>query len=302
MEYVHMLNTPALKKPQVVAVFDGWSDAEKASTTVIRYLTDLLPAKRFGEIDPEEFYEFTTVRPVAIQDERGERAITWPVNEFRYWRNEGGENDLLLILGTEPNLKWRTYTSLLMRLLEPYDVSLVVTLGSLLAPVPHTRDSKMQAYANRPDLLQKLEKMGVEPLVTQTYQGPVGISSVFSEACEKRGYACTRIWASAPHYLQSVTNYKVSFGLFRLANDLLGLDLPLKMPQDKARAFEKEVSRALVSNNDVRSYVQKLEQEYDKLSESQGESQEGLPPPDAMVKELEEFLKKQQGNGTKDSE
>ena len=287
MEYLQFLERPELDRPSWIGAFKGWADAQEGATMAIRYLIKWLPAKKFAQLDPEEFYDFTSTRPIVYKDIEAERVLRWPSNEFYYWKSPNGPQDLVLFVGTEPNLKWRTYTQTLLSVLEPYDVQELVTLGSLPDALPHTREALLTGNANKEELKAKLEGLRI---LGSNYQGPVGITSAFMDACTKANLDHISIWGHAPHYVQRSPNLKVTRALVGQLNRVFGLDIPLDQLDRKSEAFEAEVTKAIASSVEVSSYVKQLERQYDD-SLSKGETE--LPQPEAAVEDVEEFLRKE---------
>ena len=290
MDYLKYLEEPELRKPTWVGAFIGWLDAQEGASRSIRYLVKQLKAKRFVEIDPEEFYDFTAVRPSAYNDDQGQRVIRWPTNELFYGFNPETETDFILFLGTEPSLKWRTYIETMMSVIDRYGVETVVTLGSLADAVPHTRDSLISGNANKDEIKDRL---GGLRLMGSGYQGPVGITSVFADACTKRGLDCLSLWGHAPHYVQRRPNDKVVKALIGRLNQMLGLTVPLEEVEERARTFETEVTKAISSSVEVSAYVKRLERQFDSAIEQGGE----LPNPEAVVDDLEAFLRQERSEG-----
>lgn len=290
MEHLRYLERPELRKPRWVSAFAGWADAQEGASRTIRYMIEQLPAKKFAEIDAEEFYDFTAVRPVAYNNAQGQRIIRWPANEFFYYSSPDGGNELLIFLGTEPSLKWRTYIGLLLEVMDPYDIEAVLNLGSLMDAIPHTRDATLSGGANKPELRERLAGLRI---MGTGYQGPVGITSVLMDACTRRGLDYLSLWGHAPHYVQRTPNYKVCRALVARLNQLLGLTLPLEELDRRAKVFEAEVTKAISSSVEVSTYVKQLERQYDAAVAQSAQ----LPSPESIVQELEEFLKKDKPGG-----
>ena len=286
MDYLRIEEQPELRRPTWVGSFLGWADAQEGASRCVRYLIRHLGAKKFASLDPEEFYDFSVVRPMAYNNQQGERVIRWPSNDFYYWRDPEGDRDLLLFLGTEPSLKWRTYTEHLVKVMEPYDVELVVNLGSLLDASPHTREPALSGGANKEELKERLEGLRI---MGSGYQGPVGITSIFMDACTKLGIGHMSLWGHAPHYVQRVPNYKVTKVIAHKVTELLGLNVPLDGLDSRAKEFEAEVTKAIASSVEVSAYVKRLEHQYDSARES-GES---LPSPESAVQDVEQFFRGQ---------
>jgi proteasome assembly chaperone (PAC2) family protein len=270
----------------MVVAFAGWPDAAEAATRAVRNLVRKLPAKKFAEIDPEEFYDFTVVRPETRENRRGERTLSWPANDFYYYAPEEPSRRLVLFVGTEPNLRWRSFAGHLTTVAGQCGVEMVIGLGALLDATPHTRATRISGRANSPELTQRVEKLGVR---NSGYQGPTGIHSVFMDACTKSGLPYASIWGHSPHYVNSSPNPKVSYALLTKLLSLVDLGVDLEELRLAGDAFEAEVTKAIAKEADVSAYVRRLEQRYDAANEPDVE----IPSPGDMVKELEEFLKSQ---------
>ena len=290
-QYLMMHDKPALREPSMLVAFFGWSDAGMAGTGGIRYLTENLPAKQFAELDPEEFYDFTQNRPFTTLTEGGQRTITWPANDFYYWKNESQPKDLLLFIGTEPNLKWRTYCDTIVRLAQDLDARKVIMLGGLLSGSPHTRQPRLTGSSSRPDMRLGLERMGAR---TSSYQGPTGIGSALWQGCAKLEIPYASIWGHAPHYLQASPNPKVTLALVTKLSQLLDLQISLEPLKAAVAAFDEEVAKAVEKDPEMASYVRRLEEEYDKQETERAQIPEEMPSAEALVKDLEEFLRKKQ--------
>ena len=277
---------PETKLPTMIVAFAGWPDAAESATKALRHLVETLPAKKFAEIDPEEFYDFTVVRPQTRQNEEGERETRWPSNEFFYHAPEDESQGLVLYLGTEPNLKWRTFSNLMLTVSERCGVELVVSLGALFDRVPHTRDPRVTGRASSPELAQKVEWLGIRG---SGYQGPTGIHTAFMDACTKRGLQHASLWGHSPHYLTTSPNPMVSHALLTRLRTLVDVEVDLEELRKAGGVFEEEVSQAIAKQSDVTAYVKRLEQRYDSATAQTGD----IPMPDAMVEELERYLKSQ---------
>jgi proteasome assembly chaperone (PAC2) family protein len=261
----------------------GWADAQEGGSQAVRYLIDHLPATKFAELDPEEFYDFTAVRPHVSYTEDGERILKWPSNEFFYWSSEDGSRELILFLGTEPSLKWRTYTQTLLSVVEPYDMQLMINAGSLLDALPHTRDATLTGSANKEELKVKLEGVRIR---RSTYQGPVGVTSAFMEACTKAGLDYVSLMGHASHYVQRGPNYKVSKAIVHQINEMLSLNVSLEELEELSKTFEEDVTKSIRSSVEVSAYVKRLERQYDGR-----ETGEELPTPESAVEGVEQFLR-----------
>ena len=280
---------PTSKLKTMVVAFAGWPDAAEAATRAIRYMVRKLPTTKIVEIDPEDYYDFTVNRPQTRVNRQKERIIRWPCNEFYSYIPEGDpENGLLLYVGTEPNLKWRTFSDTVLQVADMAQVELIVSLGALLDAVPHTREVRITGRASSKELRKKAQWLGIQ---NSGYQGPTGIHSAFSDACSKRELPHANIWSHCPHYVQTSPNPLASYALIERLKNLVKLDLDMSELGLAGEAFQEEVSKAIAKQPDVKSYVSRLETQYD---ESVTASEE-MPTGSAMVQEIEQFLRSQTG-------
>ena len=281
--------------PTMLVAFAGWPDAAEAATRAIRFLVRKLRAKKFAEIDPEEFYDFTHVRPHSRVNRRDERVTRWPRNDFYYYTPDDDSRALLLFVGTEPNLKWRTYSNILTSVAQRHEVKLIVSLGALLDAVPHTREPRVTGRASSTELTQKAEWLGIR---NSGYQGPTGIHTAFADACSHLDMAQASIWGHCPHYVNTSPNPKVSHAILTRLRSLIDIDVDLEELYIAGKAYQEEVDKVIAKQPDVSNYVSRLERRYD---EARTASEE-IPSPESMVEELENFLRSQtQGNDSEDA-
>ena len=290
MDGLAEFETPEGKLPTMLVAFAGWPDAAEAATRALRFLARKLPVKRFAAIDPEEFYDFTHVRPESRVNRRGDRLTLWPQNDFFYYTPDDASRALLLFIGTEPNLKWRTYSKILTTVAQKHGVELVVSLGALLDAVPHTREPRVTGRASSVELTQKAEWLGIK---NSGYQGPTGIHTAFADACANFGMAQASIWGHCPHYVNTSPDPKVSHALLTRLRSLIDIDVDLEELYIAGNAYQEEVDKVIAKQPDVSSYVRRLERRYDDAHTATEE----IPSPETMVQELENFLRSQsQGN------
>ena len=278
-----------IKLSTMVVAFAGWPDAAEAATRAIRYMVRKLPTSKLAEIDPEEYYDFTINRPHVRLNKSKERIIKWPTNEFHtYIPKNDPDNGILFYVGTEPNLKWRTFSETILEVADRTGVELVISLGALLDAVPHTRKMRITGRSSNKDLIQKIDWLNT---TTTGYQGPTGIHASFAEGCEKRKLPHASIWSHCPHYVQTSPNPIASYALLEKLKNIIPIDIDMNELFLAGEAFQQEVSRAIDKQPDVKSYVSKLESQYDKTTEITS----GIPSGKDMVEEIEEFLKSQTG-------
>ncbi len=287
-------DTPQVKLPTMLVAFAGWPDAAESATRAMRFLARKLPARKFAEIDPEEFYDFTHVRPHSRVNRRGERIIRWPQNDLYYYAPQDETRGLLLFIGTEPNLRWRAYSHILTTIALRHEVGLIVSLGALLDAVPHTREPRVTGRASSVELTHKAEFLGIK---NSGYQGPTGIHTAFMDACTQVGISHASIWGHCPHYVNSSPDPKVSHALLTRLRSLIDIDVDLSELYLAANAYQEEVNKVIAKQPDVGNYVRRLERRYDDAHTATEE----IPNPETLVQELEDFFKSQVQGDESDS-
>ncbi len=286
MSYLTIHHQPQVPLDYLVLAFGGWADAGDAATTAIKFLQRKLAAKKFAEIDPEEFYDFAQTRPYSSRTRDGRRRLHWPANDFSYWTAPDSGKGAMVFLGVEPNLKWRTFSQTISGLAHEYGVKTVIHVGALLDAVPHTRQVKLSGTGTDTFLQQVLDDSGVRG---SNYQGPTGISSVVMETCTNQGMGYASVWGHTPHYLQAAPNYRVGYTLAQILVKLLELPLDLSELAEAASTFDGEVEEALAKDEQLRSYVAKLEGRYDEALDD-----DDILDPAEVVRDLEQFLRSEQ--------
>jgi proteasome assembly chaperone (PAC2) family protein len=277
---VHAL-PEGLRRPVLIMAFSGWNDAAEAATTAARYLASTFQAEKVAEIEPEEFYHFGLSRP-HVRYKSGsdtEREIVWPATEFSLARTADLPRDLVVGVATEPHLKWRTYCATVLELARRFEASLVLTLGALLAEVPHTRPVRVSGSASDPELAARL---GVRPT---RYEGPTGIVGVLNIACREQGLATASVWANVPHYVSGIENPKAALALVQRTLTMLNLE-------EASRQFDQNLAEIVAQNAKIKAYVAKLESR-DKEDEPESRPGSDLPPASELVAEIEQFLRQQ---------
>ena len=292
MPYTHIEQIPVLRSPLLIVAFAGWNDAAESATTAARVLVEKWSAQRFADIEPEDFYDFTSTRPMVSVDPDYQRNLSWPTNSFFYHVDPALERDLIVVVGTEPQLKWRTFTAEIMDVAKQCGVAEVLTLGALLADTPHTRPVPLIGFATDSALLEQLRALGVGPT---RYQGPTGILGVIHDAARQAGLPAISLWASVPHYLGISQNPKVADALLRVIDSLFNLGLDLSDIERAVQRFEQQISAIIATNPEAEAYLKELERRADAVTEGQteeGAEPSALPPSELLIKDLEDFLKR----------
>ncbi len=277
---------PELQNPVLIAAFRGWNDGGQGASLAGGFLARAWSAARFAEIDGEEFFDFQATRPHVSLVDGETRRIDWPDTAFHHARIPGTERDAVLLLGAEPNLRWRRFTSLIVGLAEDLGIELVVTLGSLLADVPHSRPSPVTGSASDPKLV---EQLGLE---RSRYEGPTGIVGVLHDSCFRRGLKSVSLWAAVPHYVSLAPSPRAALALCERLGSILGTKIETRELEDAAEAYSEQVSSAVASDEETAAYVEELEQRADTLDE------ERIPSGEALAAELTRYLRdRERGNG-----
>jgi proteasome assembly chaperone (PAC2) family protein len=271
-----------LRDPVMVAAFGGWNDAGASASSAVGFLGERLGARRLAAIDPEEFYDFQATRPLVDLTSGGNPPIVWPEVEILAARPADAARDLVLVAGAEPSFRWRAFCTTLLDAGDALRVRRVVTLGSLLADVVHTRPVRLTGMASDEELISGLS------FRKPSYAGPTGIVGVLHQAAIERGREAVSLWAPVSHYAAGITNAKGTLALLRAFERVGGVELDLDELESAARAFEVQVSRAVDAEPRLRTLVEQLEQ----AAEAAGEGEGGpLPTGEELAEELERYLR-----------
>jgi proteasome assembly chaperone (PAC2) family protein len=283
MSHLRMSNRPVLRRPILVAAFRGWNDGGQGASLAAGYLAKAWGAGRFAEIDPEEFYDFQATRPQVSLAEGRTRKIDWPDNAFYHAHIPGTSRDAVILLGIEPNLRWRGFCDVVVTLAEELGVELMITLGALLADVPHTRPAPVTGSATDPDLVKEL---GLEQ---SRYEGPTGIVGVVHDACRRAAIPSVSLWAAVPHYVSLAPSPRAALALCERLAGLVGGEIDTGELQEAAESYSRQVSEAVAADEETAAYVEELEQRTDSL-----EWEQNLPTGDTIAAELTRFLRERE--------
>jgi proteasome assembly chaperone (PAC2) family protein len=289
-EELRIHSRPELEKPVLLAAFRGWNDGAQAASLAAGYLAKTWDAEQFAEIDPEDFFDFQATRPHVSLEDGLTRRIEWPETGFYHARPEGLDRDVVLLLGIEPNLRWRTFTELVVGLASELEVELMITLGALLADVPHTRPAPVTGSATDSELVERLG------LSASRYEGPTGIVGVLHDACREAGIPSASLWAAVPHYVSLTPSPRAAVALCERLGSLIGVDIDVQELEEAAQSYEEQVSEAVASDEETASYVEELERRSDSIEESTD-----LPSGDALAAELTRFLRQRDEEGGEDA-
>jgi proteasome assembly chaperone (PAC2) family protein len=292
MDHLTVHDLPeGLRRPILIMAFPGWNDAAEAASTAARYLATSFQAEKFAEIDPEEFYHFGLTRPLVRYraDDANEREVVWPATEFSVTRSPSLPRDLIVGVAAEPHLRWKTYCAAVLDLARRCGVTLVLTLGALLAEVPHTRPVRLSGTATDPELRALLGAR------RSRYEGPTGIVGVLNIACREQGLETASLWANVPHYISGIENPKATLALVKRVLTMLSSTIDLSDLDEAVKQFDRNLAEIVSQNAKIAGYVAKLEraasEEEEPAAEESGKGE--LPPASELVAEIEQFLRQQ---------
>ena len=281
---------PALDRPILIAAFRGWNDGGQGASLAAGYLAKLWDAEQIADVDPEEFFDFQATRPHVKLVDGLTRQIDWPETVFYHARVDGLERDIVLLLGIEPNLRWRAFTKMVTDFAEELGVELVVTLGSLLADIPHTRPSPVTGSASDEELVERLG------LQASRYEGPTGIVGILHDACKRRDLPSASLWAAVPHYVSLTPSPRAALALCERLGDILGVEIDVDELREASEGYAEQVTRAVAADSDTQAYVEDLERRADEFDE------EDIPSGEALAAELTRFLRERdRKNGEPDA-
>jgi proteasome assembly chaperone (PAC2) family protein len=276
---IELGEVPALRRPVVIAAFEGWNDAGEAASGTIEQLAREWDAEPVAALDPEDYYDFQVNRPTVSLGDDGARRIIWPTTRLLIARRPGRDRDVVLVDGIEPSMRWRAFVVELLSFAQEVDAEMLISVGALLADVPHTRPIPVTASSQDPQLIDRFE---LEP---SRYEGPTGIVGVLADAAGQAGLPALSLWAAVPHYAGGVPSPKATLALLRRLEELMDMTVPLGELQEEAQAWERGVDELAENDSEVADYVKSLEQAKDTadLPEATGE---------AIAREFERYLQR----------
>ncbi len=296
MEHVRWLaeiDESTLTNPVVVAAFTGWNDAGDSASTAVRTMIATSNATALAEIDPEPFTDFATVRPHVRLDEDRNRSIVWPTTGV--WAASLPGTDVILVLGPEPALRWRTFCDQITGIAHRFNAPTAFTLGALLADVPHTRRTQIIGTATDATLIDRFD------LERSRYEGPTGIVGVLHDALSRSGLPTASLWAAVPGYAAQLPSPRATFALLDRLCSMMGTPAPVATVAAQIADYDAKVAALIADDEDLVTYVTRLEDMVDEMN--------GHPPadfsdddiadgdPEQLADEVEQFLRNRDADG-----
>jgi proteasome assembly chaperone (PAC2) family protein len=309
MEYIQYHSELELRNPVLIAAHSGWNDAADAATTAIKFLIDRWKPTKIAEIDIEDFFVFTETRPTIKYVDSVQRTIVWPSSQFLAYQAPDLSHDIILYLGAEPQLKWKTFSKTFLDVSKHFKVSELVLLGALLADIPHSIAVPISGTASNIDLKERLNEMDIH---NSRYEGPTGMIGVLQDTFRRAAIPATSLWAAAPHYLAATPNIKVTSALLTYLNTFMSFGLDLSDIQADAIRFEEQITSLVARDPEASAYVRKLEEQISGNMSSEDEEDDEddtvfnpdkatstgpLPSAESLIRGVEELLRKQRENG-----
>ena len=281
---------PVLTRPVLIVAFRGWNDGGQGASLAGGYLTKVWDADRFAELEPEGFFDFQATRPHVSLVDGLTRRIDWPENVFYHAPIPGADRDAIILLGIEPNLRWRTFSAEIVRLAQELGVELVVTLGALLADVPHTRPAPVTGTATDVELI---EELGLE---RSRYEGPTGIVGVVQDAFRVAGIPSVSLWAAVPHSVSLAPSPRAALALCERLGPLIGAEIDVAELEVAAAEYAEQVTEAVSTDAETSAYVEELERRVDLLEDGEEEDDDEadepeVPSGDSIAAELTRYLR-----------
>ena len=282
LDHVRWIGHPVLERPIVLVAFEGWSDAGDAASSAVRFIGEQHDAEVFATIDPEVFFDFSSTRPWVQFDDELQRQIVWPETTVSWCAIGDDATPLVTIVGSEPQLRWRTFAEQIVGIARLYEARLVLTFGALLAEVPHTRPVSVFGTADDRELIDQLG------LLPSRYEGPTGMTGVLQSWCRQAGLSSAALWAAVPTYVPSAPSPKAALALVDRASQLLAIPIETTELEIASASYERQVSELVSDDDETTDYVEQLERRFDDDDHDPfGDDEESL------VDEVERFLRDQ---------
>jgi len=277
-------NLPQLRRPILLAAFEGWNDAGDAASSAVEHLALEWDARPLADIDSDEYYDFQVNRPTVNQIDGVTRRIDWPTTSISYCSPRGADRDIVLVRGIEPNMRWRAFCAEIVDLAQELGVETTVMLGALLADTPHTRPVPVTGAAYSSESAARYN------LAESRYEGPTGITGVLQDLFVQAGLPAVSFWAAVPHYVSTPPNPKATVALLTRVEEVLDIEVPLGTLPEQAEEWERAVTEMTADDEEIGDYVRGLEERGD--AEVDTDEVMAKIDGDALAAEFERYLKR----------
>ena len=278
-----------LERPVFVLAIDGWVDAGSGTAQARAALLDQIETHRIGSFEADALIDYRARRPTMILTDGVIESMKWPSIEVRYGVDRGG-NDVVFIIGPEPDTSWQAFCAEVVALAQGYDARMVVGLGAFPAPVPHTRPIKLASTAATQELAQ------VIGFVPGTMEVPCGIHAAIEAGCQSVGLPAIGIWARVPHYLAASSYPAAAAALVDGLARVAGLTLHAGELHAEAAGAQIRIDALVAESDEHRLLVRTLEAQYDAETKAEPQPSLGATDPDALergLSDIEDFLRDQ---------
>lgn len=251
IDHVHWLSKPTMRNPVMISAFTGWNDAADAASTAVRTLIEAWSATPLAEINPQDFTDFASTRPVVRLKDGVTRTIVWPT--VTMWHASTPGSDVILVLGPEPSLRWRLFTEQILSVASHFNASMMISLGALLADVPHNKPIQLIGTASDSNMIERFD------LQRSQYEGPTGILGVLLDACNEASLPSASLWAAVPAYASQIPSPKAAAALISRAGEIIGTPAPVGLLQQAIETYERRVNQIVDEDEDLAAYVERLD-------------------------------------------
>jgi len=297
IDHVHWLSKPTMRNPVMISAFTGWNDAADAASTAVRTLIEAWSATPLAEINPEDFTDFASTRPIVRLKDGVTRTIVWPT--VTMWHASTPGSDVILVLGPEPSLRWRLFTEQILSVASHFNASMMISLGALLADVPHNKPIQLIGTASDSNMIERFD------LQRSQYEGPTGILGVLLDACNEASLPSASLWAAVPAYASQIPSPKAAAALISRAGEIIGTPAPVGLLQQAIETYERRVNQIVDEDEDLAAYVERLDSSGEGDYEDEEDEDDGQMSFDfdednaevsaaSLADEVEQFLRDQE--------
>lgn len=284
-----MSDLPRLRRPILLAAFEGWNDAGDAASNAVEHLALEWDARPLVDIGSDEYYDFQVNRPTIKLIDGVTRRIEWPTTSISWCSPRGADRDIVLVRGIEPNMRWRAFCAEIVELAHRLEVEMAVMLGALLADTPHTRPVPVTGSAYSSETAERYN------LAESRYEGPTGITGVLQDLFVQAGVPAVSFWAAVPHYVSPPPNPKATVALLTRVEEVLDIEVPLGTLPEQAEEWERAVTEMTEDDEEIAEYVRGLEERGD--AELDPDEVMAKIDGDALAAEFERYLKRRGQQG-----